>query len=249
MPFTGSHPAAVLPLLRTGLPASALVAGSLAPDLPFYLPGRPGWPTHGLLGIVTVDVVLGAAAWALWHGLLAAPARAAAPAGLRRRAPQAAGLRARLPSVRAVAGVLAGVAVGAATHVGWDEFTHEGRWGEEHVPVLAARWGTWLGYEWTGSDVAQHVSSLVGAAVLAGWLARWWRRTPSRPDDLSGTAWAVWGGLLALGAAAGLTAALRAPGPLQAGFDGATAGGAAMAAAAGLAAAVWHARHRAPTDG
>ena len=37
MPFTGSHPAAVLPLLRTSLPGSALVAGSLAPDVPFYL--------------------------------------------------------------------------------------------------------------------------------------------------------------------------------------------------------------------
>ena len=109
--------------------------------------------------------------------------------------------------------------------------------------------GSAPGEDWYGYDVAQHASTLVGAVVLAGWLARWWRRTPSRPDDLRGTAWAVWGGLLALGAAAGLTAALRVPGPLQAGFDGATAGGAAMAAAAGLAAAVWHARHRAPTDG
>ena len=56
MPFTGSHPVAVLPLLRTPLPASAL-------------------------------------------------------------------------------------AVGAAIHVLWDEFTPPGRWGAEHVPVLAQAWG------------------------------------------------------------------------------------------------------------
>jgi hypothetical protein len=37
VPVTGGHPAAVLPLLRTPLPASALVAGSLAPDVPSYL--------------------------------------------------------------------------------------------------------------------------------------------------------------------------------------------------------------------
>ncbi|WP_448641259.1 DUF4184 family protein [Geodermatophilus sp. URMC 63] len=244
MPFTGSHPAAVLPLLRTGLPASALVAGSLAPNLPFYLPGRPDWPTHGLLGIVTVDVLLGAAAWALWHGLLAAPAHAAAPTGLRRRVPRPPGLRTRLSSARAVAAVLAALSVGAATHVGWDEFTHEGRWGEQHVPVLAARFGTWLGHPWTGADVAQHLSSLAGAAVLAGWLVRWWRRSPTRPGDLRGAAWAVWAGLLALGAVAGTTAAIRASGVLEAGFDGATAGGAAMALAAAVAAAAWRARRR-----
>ena len=34
----------VLPFLRTPLPASALVIGSLAPDLPYYVPvGEPGW--------------------------------------------------------------------------------------------------------------------------------------------------------------------------------------------------------------
>jgi uncharacterized protein DUF4184 len=249
VPFTGSHPAAVLPFLRTGLPASALVAGSLAPDLPFYLPGRPDWPTHGALGIVTVDVVLGAAAWALWHGLLAAPARAAAPAGLRRRVRPPAGLRARLSSVRAVAGVLTALAVGAATHVGWDQFTHWWGWGTRHVPALTAPVGSALGEDWYGYDVAQHASTLAGAVVLAGWLLRWWRRTPSRTDDLHGTAWVVWGGLLALGAVVGVAAALRAPGLLEAGFAGATAGGAVMAVAAGLAAVAWHARRRAPSDG
>ncbi|HEY3557859.1 MAG TPA: DUF4184 family protein, partial [Kribbella sp.] len=33
MPFTPAHPAAVLPLIRRPLVASALVAGAVAPDL------------------------------------------------------------------------------------------------------------------------------------------------------------------------------------------------------------------------
>ncbi|MGR7024110.1 DUF4184 family protein [Geodermatophilus sp. URMC 62] len=82
MPSPGSHQAAVLPLLRTGLPAPALVAGS--PARTCHPPGRPDRPTHGLLGIVTVDVLLGAAAWALWHGLLAAAMAAAARRARRR---------------------------------------------------------------------------------------------------------------------------------------------------------------------
>ena len=40
MPFTGSHAAAVLPFARSRLPASALVIGSVAPDLPYYLPKK-----------------------------------------------------------------------------------------------------------------------------------------------------------------------------------------------------------------
>ncbi len=244
MPFTGSHPAAVLPFLRTGLPASALVAGSLAPDLPFYLPGRPDWPTHGPLAVVTLDVVLGAALWVLWHGLLAGPALAAAPAGLRRRVSAPAGLRVRLRSPGAGARVVAALAVGAATHVGWDQFTHWWGWGTRHVPALTAPVGSALGEDWYGYDVAQHASTVLGAAALAAWLVLWWRRTPSRPGDLRATAWAVWAGLLALGAAVGVAAAVRAPDVLRAGFAGATAGGAAMAVAAVLAAAAWHVAQR-----
>jgi hypothetical protein len=46
VPFTGSHPAAVLPFLRTPLPASAPVAGTMAPDIPYHLPLGLGRRTH-----------------------------------------------------------------------------------------------------------------------------------------------------------------------------------------------------------
>ncbi|SDC14317.1 protein of unknown function [Geodermatophilus telluris] len=244
MPFTGSHPAAVLPLLRTGLPASALVAGSLAPDVPLFLPGGPGWPTHDPLAVLTLDVVLGGVLWALWHGLLAAPALAAAPDGLRRRVTVPVGLRPRLVPVRAVAAVPVALALGAATHVGWDQFTHGWGWGTRHLPVLRAPVGRLGGVDWYGHDVAQHASTLLGAAVVAAWLVRWWRRTPAAPGDLRGGARPVWAALLGLGALTGGAAAVRAPDVLQAGVAGATAGGAVTALAAGLAAAGWHVRRR-----
>ncbi len=53
MPFTPSHAAAVLPFLRTPLPASALVIGSIAPDLPFHLPVDFPWRTHTAQAVVT----------------------------------------------------------------------------------------------------------------------------------------------------------------------------------------------------
>ena len=72
MPFTLSHAAAVLPgIRRTGagrgpLAASALVAGSFAPDITYYadtaIPGAMefGEVTHSVLGVFTVDVLIAA---------------------------------------------------------------------------------------------------------------------------------------------------------------------------------------------
>ena len=148
MPFTPSHAAAVLPFLRTGLPASALVAGSVAPDLPYFLPGRPDWPTHTLLAVGTLDVLLAASIWVVWHGLLAAPALATAPAGVRGRLARVRlGMPPRFRSARTVLATVAALALGAATHVLWDEFTHAGRFGTEHLALLRDPAGGLPGYK------------------------------------------------------------------------------------------------------
>lgn len=61
------------------------------------------------------------------------------------------------------------VVIGAVAHVGWDEFTHPGRWGTAHVPALAAVWSSPLGalpgYQW-----AQYASGVFGLDILA-WVA------------------------------------------------------------------------------
>jgi hypothetical protein len=234
VPFTGSHPAAILPFLRTPLPASALVAGSIAPDLPYYVPVDFPLRTHTALSVVSTDLVLGLVAWALWHGVLAAPALAASPAGLRARLtglPD--GLGVRLPRL---GWVLAALAVGAATHVLWDEFTHPRRWGTEHIPALAQTWGPLAGYRWL-----QYASGLVGLVVLLVWFVRWWRRTAERPVA-PGTALWAWLVLAGVGGVAGCSAALSSPSIGTAGFAGATWGGGAALAAAVVLAIGWHAR-------
>src|SRR2546421_8312948 len=108
MPFTGSHPAAVLPFLRW-LPPGALVVGSMAPDFPYFVPvGVTGATTHAALGVVTVDVLLAAAAWVLWRFLVWPAGLGLAPP-LRGRGGAAAPGR---PLLLAPA-----VALGAAPHV------------------------------------------------------------------------------------------------------------------------------------
>jgi hypothetical protein len=70
MPFTLSHPAAVLPFVRRPFSAAALVAGAVAPDLPYFARSTPvpvsarSWyepfmnatTSHSLVGAVTVSL-------------------------------------------------------------------------------------------------------------------------------------------------------------------------------------------------
>jgi hypothetical protein len=240
VPFTGSHPAAVLPFLRTPLPASALVAGSMAPDLPYYLPVDLGVRTHAALAVVSTDVVLGGLLWALWHGVLAAPACWATPAGLRSRLTGTRlGLRRRLRSPRSTVLVLVALAVGAATHVLWDEFTHPGRWGAEHVGVLSRTWAGEHGY-----GGAQDASGVLGTVVLLVWLVRWWRRTVPVPTPPHPGWWKPWPVLAGAALAGGLTAAAGAPDLRSAAVAAAFRGGGVLLAAGLLLAATWWARRR-----
>ncbi|MFI7588439.1 DUF4184 family protein [Spongisporangium articulatum] len=109
MPFTGSHPAAVVPLLVSGrfrgwLAPTALVIGSMSPDLPYYLPPPAhevpvAW-THSGAGVVGLDLVTGLLCVALWHGLLD-------PGGVPRRQARAAWCAVALASaLGAVAGAV-----------------------------------------------------------------------------------------------------------------------------------------------
>ena len=180
MPFTASHPAAVLPLVgRAGLVPAGLVIGSMAPDLPYFLQfGSDPSLTHSAVGVATIDLVLGLVAFAAWHGLVGPAVVAAGPAGLRARVGAPGPLRAQFASAQATTSVVASLVVGSATHVLWDAFTHAGRLGTQFVPWLSADHAGLAGYRW-----AQYASGLAGLAVIAWWLARWWRRSPCRPAD------------------------------------------------------------------
>ncbi|MFE4977911.1 DUF4184 family protein, partial [Kitasatospora sp. NPDC056651] len=208
MPFTLSHPAAVLPLLRAAgargpLVASALVAGSMAPDVPFFaeslVPGvyGHGGLTHRWWAVPTLDVAIAGALVAGWHGLLRGPVVALLP---ERWAGAAEALTVRRAGAGGGAGGGAGAgdvgdagvvvgggggavwfaasaAIGAATHVGWDAFTHGDRLGVRLLPVLDRPVAGVPLYE-----ALQYGSSALALAALGGWAARAVRAAePVRP--------------------------------------------------------------------
>ncbi|SDK10397.1 DUF4184 family protein [Streptomyces indicus] len=149
MPFTLSHAAAVLPLVRrdgTGrgpLLPSVMIAGSFAPDLTYFaasaLPGAMefGTVTHSWPGVFTVDVAITALLVGAWL-LLREPLVALLP---RARQGRVLGLvRGRPWGERPVGSLLlacyVSAVLGAATHTVWDAFTHLDRWGMRVFPVL-----------------------------------------------------------------------------------------------------------------
>jgi Domain of unknown function (DUF4184) len=63
-------------LVHAGLVPSALVIGSMIPDLPYFiLLPVDARATHTILGAGTVDVVFGLVVFCLWQALLAPASR------------------------------------------------------------------------------------------------------------------------------------------------------------------------------
>jgi len=191
MPFTVSHAAAVLPLApltrRGPLVASALVAGSMAPDVPFFadsvLPGahRVGGHAHRPWAVASLDVAIAAGMVGAWDGLLRdpltalLPARWAALAAARGGGGGSGGGVARRGAVADAAWFAGSAAIGAASHVFVDSFTHRGRAGTRWFPALSRPVRGLPGGP-PLYDVLQYATSLAGLAALAAHGGRALRR-------------------------------------------------------------------------
>ncbi|WP_246160345.1 DUF4184 family protein [Nocardioides humilatus] len=155
--MTLAHPMAVLPLRGLGLPATAMVVGSMVPDIPVFLNWYGTYQlSHSLLGIVTWDLVVATIVTFLWFVAVRDAAVDLAPTRIRERlVPHVCVTRTEWLLTPVAA------AVGSATHVLWDSFTHVGRWGPRHIEWLAVEHHGLLGLKW-----AQYTSGVVGLTVV-----------------------------------------------------------------------------------
>jgi hypothetical protein len=180
VPWTLSHPAAVLPLRRFSpqpLAFAALVFGSMAPDFGYHI-RQVGFATfaHKLPGTVLIAVPTGLMFLLIFylvrrpvcyafpqpHRAALLPLCAAFPRGLKRWLI-----------------LLLSLLIGVWTHTFWDAWTHDGGWFVERMPVLQRpvfRVGP------TVVDTAfclQVLSSFLGLLVLAIAYFLWLRRRPA----------------------------------------------------------------------
>ncbi|RMB58159.1 DUF4184 family protein [Tessaracoccus antarcticus] len=173
MPFTPAHVAAVLPLRgRPYFPFAALAAGSMSPDLPYFLPFSGSIPrhvTHSVWSIPTWDLLFGMALWLVWRWV-APIVHDVAPRPVRTRWTPPTG------QDPAWLGVVAAVVVGSATHILWDALTHAG-YLTSVIGPLAAIHDSPLGRH-HGYSYLQYASGALGLAVLL-WVG--FRQPPRSP--------------------------------------------------------------------
>ena len=185
MPFTPAHILAIVPIVairRSPLPLSALVIGSMIPDLPLFVAFAPDYgDTHSVGGLFTACLPLGLAAILAFQLVMKRPLFLLLPAVIQRRCGDASASCLRGP--RTVIYAAIAVVIGAATHVFWDSFTHEGRWGTRQFPLLNETALTVAGHDFTGSKLLQYGCTAVGLPGLAVLAALWIaRRAPGPPD-------------------------------------------------------------------
>ena len=258
MPFTLAHPAAVIPLRRRlgrrGV-LSALVIGSLTPDLAYFIPvGLSRTGSHTPSALLWFCLPIGLLAYLLFHLVLKQPLAALLPVALAHRLPERV-VRRRLPPASVTAVVLS-LLIGAVTHLVWDAFTHPGAPGVRLFPVLQAPVFSLGGYQVAAYKLLQHGSSALGLGLIAWWTVGWMRATPkvtrgavSAPSarTRAALAGAIAGVAAAVGLAGGLAALpqpVTADGVQRAAVVAAIASLSALGALLFVYSGVWHLRAR-----
>ncbi len=186
MPFTPSHAVVALPFIRTPLVPAAIAIGAMTPDLPLFVRGvgLNYSSTHTFANVVWT-AVLAFVLFIVWRAVLRPAVPELSPRWLATRLPEewgdagvsAAGRALGVGEKRLHPLLLAiSLILGVLSHIVWDLFTHEGRWGVQLLPALAAQWGPLTGFKWL-----QHGSSVIGLVIIGVWGLLWLRRHGPRP--------------------------------------------------------------------
>lgn len=181
MPFILVHPAAALPLhryLKRQAVLSALIIGSMTPDMHYFLPlAITRGEAHSLDGLLWFCLPVGLALYLLYHFILKYPLSLLLPHSLR--------LRVRpwlhaghLPAANWKA-VCLSLLVGAITHLIWDAFTHQYAAGTLALATLRKTWLTLGQYPIPGYEVLQQLSNLLGFILLSFWARQWINSQPA----------------------------------------------------------------------
>lgn len=189
MPFTPSHALVALPFVRTPLVASAIAIGAMTPDLPLFVRGVGlDYSFTHTYGNVVWTTIVAFLLFLVWRVVVRPAVPELMPEWLARRLPigwSTGGATAARQAVGSGEGrwypvvLLVSLVLGVLSHIVWDSFTHEGRWGVAVLPALDEPWGPLTGYKWL-----QHGSSVIALVIIAVWTMLWVRRAAPRADLL-----------------------------------------------------------------
>jgi Domain of unknown function (DUF4184) len=167
MPFTPAHPAIVLPLInRKYFSGTALVIGSISPDFEYFFKASvSGVHGHTLLGLLYFDLPVSLALSFVFHLLVKQNLIANLPAFFQRRFFPILQLDFKMFFSRHYGVVIYSALLGAASHIFWDGFTHNGSFFvrnlniyQTSIPLQGARYPLFY--------ALQHVSTAIGLSAI-----------------------------------------------------------------------------------
>ncbi|MGK0273088.1 MAG: hypothetical protein ACI88H_003765 [Cocleimonas sp.] len=184
MPFTISHIVAAIPL-NNGLcknskiskytALSPLIIGSMTPDIAYLTPFlvHQRVDSHSLLGIYLFCIPMGLTIYFLYHLLMAPVLVSFFPKKIQQHLNPDLFIG-KLPTISSHL-LLISIILGALTHIIWDFFTHQ-----SGIPQHLLWMNTPLvnidGYDIMPYRMLQHLSSVLGLALLLYWIIKWYRR-------------------------------------------------------------------------
>jgi hypothetical protein len=195
VPFTYfSHQAPVVAVKMrwpAHVDATAMAMGSMAPDWEYALNGsRLDFDGHGVLAVLLFCTPIAVVAALVLRRV--APvlfAYVPSPSWMPLRQLRLLGTRRPSLPVTVVSALL-----GAVSHVVWDLFTHNDRWGARHIALLRSTAVSAFGHDLTWAKVLQYAGHTLGAAIAvlllarilrSGSLRRWYGLGPDPTTDLA----------------------------------------------------------------
>ena len=166
MPFTPTHVLAVIPIFYGSRKLSllALAVGSVIPDFPLFYPISTYTFSHTPLGIIVYCIPMAMMLYLFIETLGKLFFLDISPIWLRSRLAHCYGVTA-MWRVTELSWLFVAFALGSATHIVWDAFTHQGDWGVELFPILTESYSL-FGFSVPYYKLIQHGSSLVGLPAL-----------------------------------------------------------------------------------
>jgi hypothetical protein len=169
MPFTFSHPAAILPLRylpKRWISLAGLVIGSLTPDFEYFLRMRVySSYSHTWIGMFWFDLPLAVLLTFIFHLIVRNSLIDNLPKFIARRLHVFKTLDWSKKFKETFIVVIISILLGVATHILWDSFTHENG---EFVKAFDGLKGnlTIAGYSIPVYKLLQHVSTIFGGVII-----------------------------------------------------------------------------------
>jgi hypothetical protein len=182
MPLTISHPAASIPFAKMGLPLSALVIGSMMPDLPYYvfLYSLDTF-SHSLPGLALFCLPAGLFSLVIFHKVLKFPAFSLLPYPLQQRAVRHLTSFSFFPAKHLMV-ILLSIIIGAFSHDAWDSFTHAYGLVVRHYPFLQTTLFHIGPHPVPLYELLQQLSSIIGIVLIIIWTLHWFKQ--STPTEI-----------------------------------------------------------------